>query len=71
MGFTEEGDPIINDPGKSEPTRRVYPRKRLIYSWAYSRNAVYLIYPEDSEIPKDRFGHWASWTARQRVQMER
>jgi hypothetical protein len=71
VGFTDEGDPIINDPGKSNPTRRVYPRKRLIYAWAYSRNTVYLIYPEDSEIPKDRFGHWQSWTSRGRVATER
>ncbi len=70
VGFTASGDPIINDPGKSDPTRRVYPRKRLIYAWAYSHNAVYLIYPEDSEIPADRFGHWQSWTSRQRVILE-
>ncbi len=71
VGFTGDGDPIVNDPGKSDPTRRVYPRKRVSYAWAYSHNAVYLIYPEDSEIPKDRFGHWQSWTSRQRVTFER
>jgi hypothetical protein len=71
VGFTADGDPIINDPGKSDPVRRVYSRKRLNYAWAYSRNAVYLIYPDDSEIPKDRFGHWQSWTSRQRVNLER
>ncbi len=71
IGFTEDGDPIINDPGKSNPTRRVYPRKRVIYAWAYSKNTVYLIYPEDAEIPKDRFGHWQSWTSRNRIRTER
>ncbi|PWU19494.1 MAG: hypothetical protein C5B50_06555 [Verrucomicrobia bacterium] len=71
VGFTPEGDPVINDPGKSNPTRRVYPRKRLIYAWSYSQNAVYLMYPEDSEVPQDRFGHWQSWTSRQRVTLER
>jgi hypothetical protein len=49
---------------------RVYPRKDVIYAWSYSRNAVHLIYPEYSEIPKDRFGHWDSWTAKQRVILE-
>ena len=71
VGFTESGDPIVNDPGSSKEIRRGYPRKDPICAWSYSRNAVYLIYPEDSEIPKDRFGHWDSWTARQRVSLER
>jgi hypothetical protein len=70
VGFTENGDVVVNDPGSSQNIRRVYPRKDVIYAWSYSRNAVYLIYPEDHEIPKDRFGHWDSWTARQRVIVE-
>jgi hypothetical protein len=70
VGFTEEGDPIINDPGTSQNVRKVFLRKDLIYAWSYSRNAAYLIYPEDSEIPTDRFGHWDSWTARQRIRFE-
>ena len=49
---------------------RVYPRKDIIFAWAYSHNAVYLIYPENAEVPKDRFGHWASWTSRQRLVTE-
>ena len=71
VGFNENGDPVVNDPGASDNLRRVYPRKDLIYAWANSRNAVYLIYPEDSEIPKDRFGHWDSWTSRQRISLQR
>ena len=71
VGFTENGDLVVNDPGSSLNIRRVYPRKDVIYAWSYSRNAVYLIYPEDAEVPKDRFGHWDSWTARQRVILER
>jgi hypothetical protein len=70
VGFTEEGDPIINDPGTSQNVRKVFPRKNLGYAWSYSHNAVYLVYPEDSEIPKDRFGHWASWTAHGRIRSE-
>ncbi|HWX19477.1 MAG TPA: C39 family peptidase [Candidatus Binatia bacterium] len=70
VGFTKEGDPIVNDPGSSKNVRRVYPRKDIIYAWAYSHNAVYIIYPENSGIPTDRFGHWDSWTAHQRIRLE-
>ena len=69
-GFTEKGDPIINDPGTSQNVRKIFPRKNLIYAWSYSRNTVYLVYPENSEIPRDRFGHWDSWTAHQRIETE-
>jgi hypothetical protein len=71
VGFTENGDPVVNDPGTSSNIRRVYPRKDLIYAWANSRNAVYLIYPEAAKIPKDRFGHWDSGTSRQRIGLRR
>jgi len=71
VGFTDTGDPVVNDPGVSSNIRRVYPRKDLIYAWAHSHNAVYLIYPENSEIPKDRFGHWDSWTSRERISLQR
>jgi hypothetical protein len=70
VGFTEEGDPIINDPGTSKNVRKTFPRNNLIYAWSCSRNAVYLVYPENSEIPRDRFGHWDSWTAHQRIQLD-
>jgi hypothetical protein len=58
VGFTKEGDVIINDPGTSKNIRKTFPRKNLIYAWANSKNAVYLIYPEDAKVPADRFGHW-------------
>ena len=58
VGFTKDGDPIINDPGTSKNVRKVFPRKNLIYAWEHSHNAAYMIYPENAEIPKDRFGHW-------------
>jgi hypothetical protein len=69
-GFTEAGDPIINDPGTREETRKVFPRRNLERAWAYSHQTVYLIYPESSEIPKDRFGHWDSWAAHTRLMTE-
>lgn len=70
VGFTDTGDPIINDPGTSQNVRKIFPRKNLIYAWSYSHNTAYLIYPADSEIPADRFGHWASWTAHRRIRFE-
>jgi hypothetical protein len=60
VGFTKEGDVIINDPGTSKNIRKTFPRKNLIYAWANSKNAVYLIYPENAALPKDRFGHWSN-----------
>jgi len=60
VGFTKEGDPVVNDPGSSRNVRRVYPRQDILYAWSYSRNAVYIVCPEDAAIPPDRFGHWDS-----------
>jgi len=67
VGFTEKGDPIINDPGTSENVQKVFSRRNLVNAWAYSRNAVYLVYPENTDVPKDRFAHWHSWTSRQQI----
>jgi hypothetical protein len=58
VGFTAEGDIIVNDPGTSRNVRKTFTRKNLIRAWAHSRNTVYLVYPETAGIPKDRFGHW-------------
>jgi hypothetical protein len=64
VGFTENGDAIINDPGTSKNVRKVFPRANLIDAWSYSKNAVYLTYPEKMKLPKDRFGHWDSPVSR-------
>lgn len=64
VGFTKEGDAVINDPGTSKNVRKVFPRANLIDAWAYSKNAVYLIYPRGTRLPKDRFGHWDSSASR-------
>lgn len=62
VGFTETGDVVVNDPGVSVRqnmrARRIYPRERVINAWKKSKNAVYLIYPEDERIPKNVLGHW-------------
>ncbi len=61
-GFTDRGDPIINDPAfsprKGHRVRRTYPRENLRLGWSRSHNTVYLIYPETAVLPTSRFGHW-------------
>jgi hypothetical protein len=66
VGFTQNGDVILNDGGTRQNVRKVFSRKQVASAWAYSHNAVYLIYPVGTEVPNDRFGHWESWTARLR-----
>ncbi|PYK96175.1 MAG: hypothetical protein DME19_20570 [Verrucomicrobia bacterium] len=58
VGFTKDGDVIVNDPGTRRQIRRAFPRENLVRAWARSHNTVYLIYPEGAEIPEDRFAHW-------------
>lgn len=64
-GFTEEGDPIFNDPytflDKGECVRKVFPRSNFEASWLTeegSKGTVYLIYPEGWEIPQNRYLDW-------------
>jgi hypothetical protein len=60
-GFTENGDLVINDPWtdiKVESVRHVYKRENVRRAWATSHNTVYLVYPENTKLPADRFGHW-------------
>jgi hypothetical protein len=62
IGFTPEGDVVINDPAtnlqKGQKVRHIYKRKDVINAWKESNNTVYLVYPETAQIPADRFGHW-------------
>lgn len=58
VGFTEQGDPVVNDPGTRHEVRRVFPRANLGAAWRHSQRTVYLIYPETARVPRDRFGHW-------------
>lgn len=71
VGFTKTGDVIINDPGTSKNVRKTFPRASLIDAWAYSKNAVYLVYPVNTPLPHDAFGHWESLTAKRATQLVR
>ncbi len=59
VGFTDQGDVVLNDPGTRHNVQKIFPREDFVSAWASSHNTVYLIYPENAQIPKDRFGHWA------------
>jgi hypothetical protein len=59
VGFTLEGDPIFNDPGRSKEVRQIYKRSDFERAWKVSGNTVYLLYPESMKPPKNRLGHWA------------
>jgi hypothetical protein len=59
VGFTETGDPVFNDPGRSKEIRQVYRRADFERAWASSGNTVYLIYPERLKTPANRLAHWA------------
>jgi hypothetical protein len=62
IGFTENGDVVINDPAanlqKGQQVRHIYRRQDVINAWRRSHNTVYLVYPESAKIPADHFGHW-------------
>ncbi len=71
VGFTKTGDAIINDPGTSKNVRKTFPRANLVDAWAYSKNAVYLVYPSGTIPPRDESGHWESRTATRLVEFVR
>ncbi|MBU6402259.1 MAG: peptidase C39 family protein [Verrucomicrobia bacterium] len=62
VGFTPDGNPIINDPwarrSQGQPVRRVDQRQNLAAAWRRSHRTAYLIYPTDWPIPGNRRGHW-------------
>lgn len=66
VGFTENGDVVVNDPGTRRNVRKTFPRANLVNAWAYKHNTVYLVYPVGARLPVDRFGHWDSPVSRRR-----
>lgn len=51
IGFTEAGDPIINDPGYRAQTRNVFPRAQLLRGWGNSHNTCYIVAPSNWKLP--------------------
>lgn len=68
VGFTANGEVVVNDPGTRRNVRKTFPRANLVDAWAYKHNTVYLVYPVGARLPADRFGHWDSSLSRRRAQ---
>jgi hypothetical protein len=52
VGFTKDGDPVFNDPGRSTEIRQIYKRQDFDRAWAASGRTIYLIHPESVKRPK-------------------
>ncbi len=55
IGFTADGDVIINDPAadSNDDVRRVYPRDKFEKVWANKSGGItYVTYPEGTELPE-------------------
>jgi len=51
IGFTAEGDPIVNDPAKGKQVRQTYPRARFAQAWASSKHTVYVVRSLNESLP--------------------
>lgn len=58
VGFTDDGDPVINDPAFKDQVRRVYKRSDFEKAWVYSHRTVYVVHPEDVKAPAGSNGAW-------------
>lgn len=62
VGFTKQGDPIVNDPWaefqKGDKVRVTVKRENLARAWGHSRRTIYLIHPESVKLPKQREQRW-------------
>jgi len=45
VGFTKDGDPVFNDPGKRGEVRKIYKRSDFLLAWSYSKRTAYIICP--------------------------
>jgi hypothetical protein len=58
VGFTNNGDPVFNDPAHRDEVRKTYKRSDFERAWIYGHRTVYLIYPENAAVPSDPDGLW-------------
>jgi len=58
VGFEQNGDVVLNDPGTTRRLRRSFSRADFATAWRCSGNTVYLIHPEAWPVPENRWGHW-------------
>lgn len=57
VGFTPEGDPVFNDPGRNV-VRMTYKRADFEAAWASSGRTCYLVYPKHYAAPENRERCW-------------
>jgi hypothetical protein len=58
IGFTQEGDPVFNDPARRDPVRFIYRRSDFERAWNYSNRTVYLTHAENAPVPVSPFARW-------------
>ena len=58
VGFTKDGDPVINDPARRGDVRHVYRRADFERAWLYSKRTVYVVHPEGAQPPRGGHGRW-------------
>ncbi|GAA2217477.1 peptidase C39 family protein [Promicromonospora sukumoe] len=64
VGFTADGDPIINDPNKAsnEAVRSVYTRENFERVWQTSTDGItYVYHPKDVKLPRNLPGATPNW----------
>ncbi|MFI8524470.1 C39 family peptidase [Promicromonospora sukumoe] len=64
VGFTADGDPIINDPNKAsnEAVRSVYTRENFERVWQTSTDGItYVYHPKDVKLPRNLPGVTPNW----------
>jgi hypothetical protein len=66
IGFTRDGDPVFNDPGKSDQPQHVYNRAHFMAAWTSSGRTVYVAHPYGHPVPKSRNAPWDQRPAIQR-----
>lgn len=58
VGFTKDGDPVLNDPARRGAVRHIYPRADFERAWLYSNRTVYVVHPEGAKPPQGGEGRW-------------
>lgn len=64
VGFTADGDPVINDPNKAtdDAVRNVYTRENFERVWQTSTDGLaYVIHPHDVKLPGNVAGATPNW----------
>jgi hypothetical protein len=58
VGFQADGTPILNDPAFKDGVRKTYPREDFEKAWCYSHRTVYLMVPDEVQLPPDVHKIW-------------